>query len=370
MRRLLALTCAIVLVDTIFYAILAPLLPYYSRELGLSKGAVGILNGSFGAGIIVGALPGAYLTARIGVRRAALFGLALLAAASLAFGLAGEFYVLVGARFVEGVGSALAWITAFTWIVSQAPEERRGQMIGTLTSAAVVGALIGPVMGSAAATVGPLPVFALLAAAVAAAALWVWLESAPPPAGVFRLPARSLSCPGLASGFWLIAIAPLLFGVLVSLAPLQLDRLGWGAGAVGAVFLTGAALEATAHPLLGRWSDSRGFRPPVLTGLALSVLLLLSLPVAGSAPLFAALVVASAVLFNFSLTPGTALFSRAADKAGMGEEIGFGAANVAWASGYAVGASAGGALASAAGDAAAYYALAAVCLVTLVVLRK
>jgi predicted MFS family arabinose efflux permease len=331
---------------------------------------VGVLNGSFGAGIIVGALPGAYLTARIRVRRAALFGLALLAAASLAFGLADSFYALVGPRFVEGLGSALVWITAFTWIVSQAPEGRRGQLIGTLTSAAVVGALIGPAVGSAATTIGPLPVFALLAAFVAAVALWVWLENSPPPAGGFRLPTRSLSRPGLASGFWFIALAPLLFGTLVSLAPLKLDEFGWGAGAVGAVFLVGAALEATAHPLLGRWSDSKGFRPPVFTGLAFSFLLLLSLPIAGSAPLFAALAVASAVLFNFSLTPGTALFSRTADKEGMGEEVAFGAANVAWASGYAVGASAGGALAGAAGDTAAYYALAAVCLFTLIALRK
>ena len=40
MRRLLALTCTIVLVDTIFYGTLTPLVPYFSEEFGLSKSAV------------------------------------------------------------------------------------------------------------------------------------------------------------------------------------------------------------------------------------------------------------------------------------------------------------------------------------------
>ena len=370
MRRILALACAIVAVDTIFYAILAPLLPFYSRELGLSKGAVGLLNGSFGAGIILGSLPGAYLAAHAGVRRAAVLSLALLAVSSLGFGLANGFAVLAAARFTEGVGSAVAWISAFSWAVCLAPEARRGQMVGTLTSAAVVGALIGPALGSAAAATGPLVIFAALSVVIAAVAVWAAAEPPAPPSGPLNLSHADFRRPGLASGFWLVAISPLLFGTLVSLAPLSLDAMGWGAAAVGAVFLIGAALESAAHPLLGRWSDTKGFRPPVLTGLALSALLLLALPLTASAPLLAALVISAAAFFNFTLTPGIALLSRSAAKAGMGEEPAFAATNVAWAAGYAVGASAGGALAGAAGDAAAYYALAAVCLLTLVALRR
>ena len=61
MRRLLALACAIVLVDTIFYAALTPLVPYFNEEFGLSKSAVGVLSGAYGAGVLVGSAPGAYL---------------------------------------------------------------------------------------------------------------------------------------------------------------------------------------------------------------------------------------------------------------------------------------------------------------------
>ena len=34
MRRLLALSCAIVLVDSVFYAALTPLVPYFNEEFG------------------------------------------------------------------------------------------------------------------------------------------------------------------------------------------------------------------------------------------------------------------------------------------------------------------------------------------------
>ena len=47
-RRLLALSCAIVLVDTIFYAALTPLVPLFEEEFGLSKSVVGILSGAYG----------------------------------------------------------------------------------------------------------------------------------------------------------------------------------------------------------------------------------------------------------------------------------------------------------------------------------
>ena len=88
MRRLLALSCAIVLVDTVFYAALTPLVPYFNEEFGLSKAAVGVLSGAYGAGVLVGSAPGAYLASRAGVKAAAIAGLILMSLTSLAFGLA------------------------------------------------------------------------------------------------------------------------------------------------------------------------------------------------------------------------------------------------------------------------------------------
>src|SRR5918995_7108438 len=136
MRRLLALSSAIVLVDTVFYAALTPLVPYFSEEFGLSKSAVGVLAGAFGAGVLVGSAPGAYLASRAGVKAAAIAGLILMSLTSLAFGLADATWVLVMARFVGGFGSSLSWIAAFTWLTARAPEERRGGGGGLVLDAA------------------------------------------------------------------------------------------------------------------------------------------------------------------------------------------------------------------------------------------
>ena len=371
MRRLLALTCAIVLVDTIFYAALTPLVPYYDGELGLSKSAVGILSGAYGAGVLAGSAPGAYLASRAGVRAAALIGLALLSVTSLAFGLAESVPLLVLARFAGGFGSALSWVAAFTWLVGRAPEERRGEMIGVMVSSAVFGALLGPVLGSVAATVGTFPAFAAVAVVGVLIALWAAVETVPEaeePRPNFGL--RAILRPRLATGLWLIGLSPLLFSVLAVLVPLELGRLGWSAAAVGAVFLVSAAFEALVHPLLGRWADRAGYWSPVRAGLLASVGILLVLPWAANPWLLGLLVVLAAGAFNAPLVPGTALFSRGTEKAGIEGAVAFGITNFAWASGYAIGAPLGGFLADLRGDALSYLFLTAVCLATLFALRR
>ena len=372
MRRLLALTCAIVLIDTAFYAALVPLVPYFAEELGLSKSSVGVLSGAFGAGVLLGAVPSGYLAARLGVSPTALMGLGLMSATSLLFGFAGDAWELVMLRFAAGLGSALSWVAAFAWVVAQAPEERRGQMIGTLLSAAVVGALLGPTLGSATAMVGIPLVFALVCAVGLAVGLWAWATPAPGPspgrpfAGIFTAVLRAPLTTGLAfTGF-----SPLLSSVLAVLAPLKLARFGWDVPIIGAVFLVAALFEAAVHPLIGKWSDRVGYRTPVFVGLSASFVILLALPSAASAPLVALLVILAAGAFNTPLVPGTALLSRGAEKAGIRGALAFGAANFAWASGYAVGASLGGALADLGGDALPYLSLAVVCLLVLLVSRR
>ena len=372
MRRLLALTCAMVLIDTVFYAALVPLVPYFTEELGLSKSTAGVLSGAFGAGVLLGSAPGAYSAVRLGVRPTALVGLGLMSVASLLFGFASGTWELVALRLSAGFGSALSWVSALTWLTTETPKEQRGQTLGTLGSAAVVGALLGPVLGSAAATVGIPLAFALVSVVGLAIAVWAWVTPAPAaaPGSPFAGAFAALLQPRLATGLMLIGFSPLLFGALAVLAPLNLARLGWGAAGIGAVFLVAALFEAAVHPLLGRWSDRAGYHPPVLAGLFASLAILLALPWAPVAPLVALLVVLAGVAFNAPLIPGTALLSHSAENVGVAGALAFGAANFAWASGYAVGASLGGTLADLGGDALSYLSLAALCLLALILLRR
>ena len=85
MRRLFWLVAAVVLVDTMFFAAVAPLLPHYSDELDLSKTGAGVLTAAYPAGTFVGALPAGWLAIRWGVKPTLLAGLAMLGLSSLAF---------------------------------------------------------------------------------------------------------------------------------------------------------------------------------------------------------------------------------------------------------------------------------------------
>jgi MFS family permease len=241
-----------------------------------------------------------------------------------------------------------------------------------MLSAAVFGAMLGPVLGSVAAIVGLVPAFAAVAVVGVGISAWAAAEPAPEPAErqPFLGMLRPVLRPYLATGLWFIALSPLLFSALAVLVPLELNRFGWGAAAVGAVFLASAAFEAVVHPLLGRWSDRAGYRSPVRVGLLASVGILLVLPWVGGPWILGLLVLLASGAFNATLVPGTALFSRGTEKAGVDQALAFGATNFAWASGYAVGAPLGGALADLGGNILSYLFLTVVCLLTLLLLRR
>ena len=182
-RRLVLLTSAIVVVDMMFYAVVAPLLPHYADELGLTDAEAGVLAGAYPAGTLIGSLPAGWLAARFGARNTVLAGLGLLSASSLAFGFAQHIVVLDVARFVQGVGGACTWAGALTWLIARAPVERRGELIGVAMGAAIAGSLGGPVVGAIAEALSPQIVFSTVVAIAAALAVWA-LRTEPPPAAL------------------------------------------------------------------------------------------------------------------------------------------------------------------------------------------
>jgi len=74
-RRLLAFISLVVFVDTMLFGVMIPLLPGYADSFELSKLQAGILFGAYGAGAVLGGLPGGMIAARVGPRRAVLAGL-------------------------------------------------------------------------------------------------------------------------------------------------------------------------------------------------------------------------------------------------------------------------------------------------------
>lgn len=367
MLRLLGFVCALVLVDTIFFSALVPLLPHYARVASLSKAGAGILVAAYPAGTLVGSLPAGVLVARLGDRRVALLGLALMSAATLVFGWTTAAVVLDAARFVQGIGGACTWAAGLAWLATAAPDERRGELLGMAFGSAVVGALFGPVVGWIASQVGTGPAFSAASfagAVLMAAAFTVPSPRKPEPQGI-KAAWPALRDRRVAMGVWLMALAGMAFGVVDVLAPLRLARLGASGTVIAATFLCAALVESMLSPAAGRMSDRLGAARPLRLSLTAGAVCAVLIPLAPATPWLIALLIVGTPCYGSLFTPASALLSAGAQELGLNQGIAFSLSNLTWAAGQAIAASGSGALAQATSDVVPYTLLAIACLVTL-----
>ena len=368
MRRLLLLVSSLVLVDTMLYAALTPMLPRFAHDLHLSKGGAGTLVAAYAAGALIAGMPAGRATVRFGPRRAVLAGLSLMGLASVAFAFVNGYPTLLAARAFQGAGSAFTWAGSFAWLL-HAAGARRGELIGKAMGAAVVGALLGPVVGAAADLAGRGAIFATLAALELGLAFMTLRVSAPAAQLSQTTLAGALRNPRLRAGLAIMTIASLLFGVLDVLAPLRLAAAGWGAVAIGGMWLLSAAFEAWQSPLIGRLSDRLGAMTPIRYGLLAGLLVSLALAGGTGAAIYAVLVVIAGAAYGALFTPSFALISEGAEHAGLAQGIAFGLMNGAWAAGAMLGPAAGGAVAAATGDTVPFLLAGGLCLGALLAIR-
>src|SRR5581483_10296072 len=253
-----------------------------------------------------------------------------------------------------------------------APAERRGQLIGTVFGVAIGGALFGPVLGGIASKTGTGPAFSAVAAIMFAQAVWALLSPSARPAEPqpFSALFDALHSPRVLAGLGFVTLPALMFGTLSVLGPLRLSHLGFGSLAIGGTFLVSAGFEATLSPAIGRFSDRRGRRLPIIAGVTASAVVLAVLPWPNESWLFAALVVCAGIAFGSLWTPAMSLMTDAAEACGLEYGWAFSLLNLAWAPGQVLGSSAGGAIAKATTDAVVYLTLAGLCAASLVALRR
>jgi MFS family permease len=296
-----------------------------------------------------------------------LVGLTAVAACTVLFGVGDRAWQLDTARFVQGIASAFTWTGALAWLVAASPAGRRGALIGTAFGAAVGGALFGPVLGGVASIAGTGWTFGTVG--VASLGLVVYAAAAPASAPAEPQPLRTLLAAivdrRLLAGFWFVLLPALLFGTLGVLAPLRLSHLGFGAVAIGAVFLCSAGLESVMNVVVGRAPARHGTGPPILAGLLASTVVAALLPWPGHAALLAPLVVLAGLSFGSLFTPGMTLLTHLSEGRGLDYGYTFALVNLAWAPGQTLGSAGGGALANATADAVSYLVVAVVCALTL-----
>jgi len=339
--------------DVVFFSAIAPLLPNYVSVFGLSKAQAGMLSAAYAAGTLVFSLPAGLVAAGFGPRRTVISGLFLLGIASVAFGFAHEFLLLDAARFAQGAAGALIWSGALTWLVSAAPAEKRGSIIGTALGTAVAGALFGPVLGALAATVGTEWVFSgvlFVALGLAAFAARLPEAEAPERQDLHEVADTILTRPVLlATAF--VAIPSVMFGAIEVLVPLQIADLGGGHTLIAAGFIAGAALEAVLAPLAGGYSDRAGRRAPFMLGLSICAVAMAAVAIGQAMGVVMAGLILTSLGGGICFTPALTMLSEVAESSRLHQGFAAGLSNMAWAAGQVIGGLAGGAAASVAGNA-------------------
>jgi len=353
-RRLVLLVGAIVLVDTMFYAAITPLLPKLVDDLDLGKNGAGVLTGAYAAGTLLGSLPAGWLIARTGVKPTVLVGLTLMSVSCLAFAFGATIAVLDAARFLQGVGGAFSWAAGMAWIAAEAPRERRGAMLGGAMGFAIFGVQLGPVVGAVARGVGQEVAFSSVVVFGVALAVWAWVTPAPPAGETLATPGEALRSRTMLAGMWLTALPAAAFGVLDVLAPLRLDALGASALALGLTFFAAAGVEAIVTPAVGRYTDRAGARAVVRIGLAATVAALVIVTLPSTAAGLAIVVIGVSGLLGVMWVPAMGLLTGGAERIGLDHGFAFAYFNLAWAAGFSLGAFAGGAVAESTSDAVAF----------------
>lgn len=366
MRRLLLLASAMIFFDVAFFAAIAPLLPKYVDDLGLSKAEAGVLSAAYAAGTLVGSLPAGYAASRVGPRKTVIYGLLLLGCTSLAFGFAKEIALLDGARFIQGIAGALIWSGALTWLITAAPEEQRGSIIGSALGTAIAGSLLGPALGAIAGSIGTRPVFGsvlLITIGLSIAASRLPQPEAPEQQGLREVLRTLFSRPVLeATAF--VTVPSVMFGAVEVLVPLRIDALGGGHAVIAAGFVVGAALEATLAPRAGRLSDRIGRRLPYVLGLSICAVAMVVIAVVGTLGLVLGGLILGSLGAGICFAPALTLLSDVAESSRLHQGFAAGVSNMAWAAGQVIGGIGGGVIASLTGNAAPSLTIALLLLLT------
>jgi MFS family permease len=370
MRRLVWTVGAVVFVDTMFYAVIAPLLPQLSHELHLSKLSAGLLTACYPIGTLIASIPGGVLAVRAGPRFALCTGLTLLCVSTLAFAFVRFAAGLDAARLIEGVGGACSWTGGIAWLVAETPPARRGATIGSALGAAIGGSLLGPAIGALASVTGrPVLFSGLSGIAVVLIVLTRGLPHHRSSSGQGAATLwRVVRDPRVRAGLWLMGLPAAVSGMLNVLGPLRMHSFGAGAGAIGATFLVAAALEAVVSPLVGGWSDRRGRLAPARAGLIMTGIALLCFTLPKSALPLAGLIVITASALGGLWAPSMAMLSDAAETSGVDQALAAALMNLGWSGGQVLGAVGGGAVAKAVGDALPTIIGAGLCALTLLAL--
>ena len=266
--RATAVAGAVLFTDMLLEGLAIPVLPLLPAVVEQGEAATGILFSSYAAAMIVATLFTGRVVDRRGPKRPLLTELIVLVAATLLFATGGPYWLLLVARFVQGIAGGIAWVAALSLIAAATGIEKRGQMMGIAMSTVTLGVLAGPPLGGFLVDAfGPASPF-LIAAAVAIvdiALLLALIPGSPPrqsddTAGPFTV----LRVRGSVS---IVAAIGIGAAVLAAVQPVLPGRIGEQSSAstiIGVLFGIAALAGIIANPIVGHLMTST--TPRLLVG--------------------------------------------------------------------------------------------------------
>ena len=274
------------------YAVVAPAIPLFAREFGVSKTAAAAVISAFALMRLATAPFTGRLVDTFGERVMLATGIAIVAVSSLLAGFSQVYWQLLVLRGIGGVGSIMFSVSAAQILIRVTPSHLRGRAQGAWAGSFLLGMIAGPAVGSVAAFSlrAPFFLYAGTLAVAGSAALYTLRHSAfaakqsqraAPLALRSAIRQRAYAAALLAGFAGDFAIVGTRSAIVPQFVP---DRLHLGHTWVYIAFLVTSVVSGLLLLPFGRIADTSGRRPIMLGGLAVGAvgfLLLPLLPVAG-----------------------------------------------------------------------------------------
>jgi DHA1 family multidrug resistance protein-like MFS transporter len=283
------------------FGILAPAIPLFAKNFGVTNFAAGAVISVFALVRFASAPMAGRFVNRFGERLVLATGIGIVAVSSFLAGLSGNYAQLLVLRGIGGFGSAMFTVSSFALLLRVVSPDQRGRAAGTYQTGFLLGAIAGPAFG------GPLTAWSLRAPffvyattlLVAGSLATVFLArtalrehevvagTADHAPTSLRTAARSPAYrAAVANNF---AVGWAIFGVRSSLVPLfVVEGLRLGPSWTGAGLVLSAAVQGLVLIPAGRLVDTRGRRPFLRAGAGFSLVAGVVMALAGGAPLFLA----------------------------------------------------------------------------------
>ena len=264
------------------FGIVAPAIPAFARQFGVSVAAAASVISVFALLRVVGALPAGRLVDRFGEPGVMAAGIAVVAVSSMLAGFSRSFAELMVLRGSGGLGSAMFSVSAQALLLGRVPAGQRGRASGLYSGGFLLGGISGPVVGGLAAAWSlraPFFIYGALLVVPAVIAATVLRDAPHQPAAAGQQPPRSVTALARAlhsSAYRAAASANLAdgfaaLGVRAAIVPLFVrDILHRSAVWTGIGFLVFAVLNGAALLPGGRLADTLGRRPVIMAGCTIS----------------------------------------------------------------------------------------------------